>query len=286
MRSRFSFRSFFSSSNIQAAALGLLGLAAVAMTACKPEYPACRRDKHCNAELGEKCIDKVCQNCWEDADCAGKGPNGENQVCVENRCADDPNANSAAPGGLGSPCASSGECNAGLVCIGGVCSNCLSDGDCGAGSVCNLNTGMCESGGSCACQTDDECAMDEICDNCACVFSGNTGTGDDPCNLRAVFFDFDSPRLTPEAQSALQTAAQCISQQQRAVHLEAHADPRGTVEYNILLTDKRGQSVKNFLVNLGVGSEFLNVVAKGSMEATGTDESGWSQDRRVEFVWQ
>lgn len=288
MRPRFSLRSICSTPIARIFTLMVLALSISSLTACKPKYPKCRRDKHCNQELGEKCVDKVCQNCYEDADCKGKGPEGQDWACVENRCAEGTAGMSSGdgPGALGSPCTGSGECNQGLVCIGGKCSNCLSDGDCGAGSTCNPGTGMCEAGGECACQTDDQCAMDEICDNCACVFSGSTGTGDNPCDLRAVYFNFDSPRLSTEAQSALQSAAQCIAQQKRAVHLEAHADPRGTVEYNILLTDKRGQSVKSFLVNLGVGQENLNVVAKGSMEATGTDESGWSQDRRVEFVWQ
>lgn len=291
MRSRFLFRSLLSP--LTARPLGMAALAALALstTACKPDHPKCKRDKHCHQEIGEKCVDGVCQSCWSDADCAGKGKDGEDLACVENRCAEGttPGAGGTAGGGagaIGAPCASSGECNQGLVCIGGKCANCLADGDCGAGQTCNLNTGLCEASGECACQSDDQCAMDEVCENCACVFSGQKGSGDDPCSLSAVFFDFDSPRLNPEAQSKLQAAAQCIAQQKRAVHLEAHADPRGTVEYNILLTDKRGQSVKAFLSNLGVGSEYLNVVAKGSMEATGTDESGWSQDRRVEFVWK
>jgi peptidoglycan-associated lipoprotein len=36
------------------------------------------------------------------------------------------------------------------------------------------------------------------------------------------------------------------------VILEAHADSRGTEEYNIMLTDKRGNNVKEFLQQLGV----------------------------------
>ena len=73
--------------------------------------------------------------------------------------------------------------------------------------------------------------------------------------------------------------------QGRLVYLEAHADPRGTEEYNIMLTDKRGQSVKKFLTDLGVDGQNLQVVSKGALEATGTNESEWQQDRRVEFIW-
>ena len=56
---------------------------------CKPpEYPECKKDKHCKQDLGEKCVDGKCQNCVEDADCAGKGPNGEDWTCFELRCVD------------------------------------------------------------------------------------------------------------------------------------------------------------------------------------------------------
>jgi hypothetical protein len=68
--------------------LGLFAfvLGVMAMTGCKkPEYPACKRNKHCNQEMGEKCVDGTCQNCVENSECAGKGPNGEDYVCYEFR---------------------------------------------------------------------------------------------------------------------------------------------------------------------------------------------------------
>jgi peptidoglycan-associated lipoprotein len=70
------------------------------------------------------------------------------------------------------------------------------------------------------------------------------------------------------------------------VYLEAHADARGTEEYNILLTDRRGQGVKKFLSDLGVPAENMQVISKGSLEASGNDEAGFANDRRVQFIWQ
>ena len=69
------------------------------------------------------------------------------------------------------------------------------------------------------------------------------------------------------------------------MYLEAHADQRGTEEYNIMLTDKRGNTVKKFLEDLGVTGDNMQVVSKGDLEATGTDEASMQKDRRVEFVW-
>jgi peptidoglycan-associated lipoprotein len=256
---------------------------------CKPEYPACKRDKHCNTEAGEKCVDGLCQNCTTDEDCVGKGPQGANWVCHEFRCTDPakvPAASSGAAGEVGAPCTQASECSGGLVCREGKCDVCTQDADCPEGT-CNLDTGRCAgsvAGGQCT--TDDNCAMDEICDQGTCVFSGSYGQdGTVLCELKAIYFDFDSPKIKPEAEAALKAAAQCIAQQNRLVYLEAHADPRGTEEYNILLTDRRGQSVKELLKQLGVAAENMQVIAKGSLEATGTDDASWAQDRRVQFVW-
>lgn len=265
-------------------AIGLFSAAVMlSSSGCKPEYPACKRDKHCNVEEGERCVDEICQNCVTSDDCRGKGENGEDQVCVEYRCVDGEGPNYL-PGELGSPCASINECNQGLVCREGKCSACLADSECSP-ATCNLDTGRCEEASNCNCQVDDDCAMDEVCENCQCTFPPEP-SDETLCGLDAIYFDFDSPKLTATAVARLNEAAQCISSQNRLVNLEAHADPRGTVEYNILLTDKRGQAVKNYLSDLGVPRNMMNVVAKGHLEAIGTDESGWARDRRVQFEWK
>ena len=266
-----------------------LGLSAASLTGCKkPEYPLCKKNKHCNQEMGEKCVDGTCQNCVENSECVGKGPNGEDFVCSEFRCVD-PSEAVADGSGQGSPCTSSLDCTGGTVCKAGICDFCAEDMDCPTGT-CDLGTGLCSDGmpgapGSCT--VDDDCAIDEICDGGMCIFSGDYGgDGEVLCDLPAVFFGFDSPKLSPETQQSLQAAAQCIADQGRLVYLEAHADPRGTEEYNILLTDRRGQGVKKFLVDLGVPPENMQVISKGSLEARGTDEATYADDRRVEFIWQ
>lgn len=271
-------------------ALGALSVALLA--GCKaPEYPLCKKDKHCKEELGETCIEGTCQNCKTDAECTDKAPNTK---CHEFRCQDPSQIQGGEVGadGLGAPCVQSAECMGGLVCKAGACSACTEDFDCSPGT-CNLGTGRCDAGGNMAgggsCTTDDQCAMDEICDAGMCVFSGDYGGGPDgqvasPCGVDAVFFGFDSPQLTPETQNTLKGLAQCMQDSANNWILEAHADSRGTEEYNILLTDRRGQGVADFLVNLGVPAEKMQVISKGSLEATGTDEGSMSKDRRVQFI--
>ncbi|MCA9711360.1 MAG: OmpA family protein [Myxococcales bacterium] len=272
------------------APLALLALPLSLAASCKkPEYPQCKKDKHCKVDLGEKCVDGQCQNCATDDDCAGKGPGGSNWVCHELRCTDPAAipAGGEGAGALGAPCTQTIDCGGGLVCTAGVCSQCTDDIECSPGT-CDLSTGSClnAGGGGGSCTTDDQCAMDEICDGGMCVFSGVNDSGNNPCGLKAIFFGFDSPKIEDEAAEQLRGVAECLKNAGSAVILEAHADPRGTEEYNIMLTDKRGQGVKRFLEDLGVPGESMQVISKGSLEASGTDESGWSQDRRVEFIFQ
>ena len=59
-------------SSLRAAALALplgLGLMTLGASGCAPDYPECKKDKHCKQELDEKCVDGMCQNCTIDDDC-------------------------------------------------------------------------------------------------------------------------------------------------------------------------------------------------------------------------
>jgi peptidoglycan-associated lipoprotein len=256
-------------------------------TGCKkPEYPACKKDKHCDSELNETCVDGNCQNCKADADCEAISADLAGFVCHEFRCTDPtalPPAGSGT-GDQGDPCTQITDCVGGLTCKAGSCDFCTEDTDCGS-STCNLESGRCGPEGQCS--IDDDCAMDEICDGGMCIFSGDYGgDGEVLCDLEAIFFAFDSDVLTPTAQEKMQAAAACMAEQGRNVILEAHADNLGTEEYNILLTDKRGTAVKNAFTEYGVPAETMTVVSKGALEAMGSDEASRAKDRRVQLMWE
>ncbi len=48
-------------------------LLALPLLGCIPEYPQCKKDKHCNQDLGETCVEEMCTNCQTDADCGADG---------------------------------------------------------------------------------------------------------------------------------------------------------------------------------------------------------------------
>ena len=72
----------------------------------------------------------------------------------------------------------------------------------------------------------------------------------------------------------------------KAVSLIGRADPRGTEEYNMGLGSRRASSVGKYLEHLGVGEPQLAVTTRGALDATGTDEASWANDRRVDVQLQ
>ncbi|MEM6617499.1 MAG: peptidoglycan-associated lipoprotein Pal [Pseudomonadota bacterium] len=98
-----------------------------------------------------------------------------------------------------------------------------------------------------------------------------------------VFFSVDSTQLSPQARSTLDKQAQWLNQYANyAITVEGHADERGTREYNIGLSARRGNAVRNYLVSQGVAASRLRSVAFGKERpvAVCDDESCWSQNRR------
>ena len=102
-----------------------------------------------------------------------------------------------------------------------------------------------------------------------------------------VFFGFDKYDLSPEAQATLERQAAWLRQYPSAtVSVEGHCDERGTREYNLALGERRANSVKNYLVALGVDQNRINTISYGKERpaVSGSTEEAWSQNRRAVTV--
>ncbi len=64
--------------------------------------------------------------------------------------------------------------------------------------------------------------------------------------------------------------------------IEGYASADGSEEYNLKLSEKRAQAVKDKLVELGADASRLETRAFGESKSAG-DEPNATQDRRVEF---
>ena len=106
-------------------------------------------------------------------------------------------------------------------------------------------------------------------------------------SLGDVFFDFDKSELRTDAVAQLKTNANWLEAKAgRKVIIEGHCDERGTNEYNLALGERRANSAKDYIVNLGVEPARLKTVSYGEEKpfAQGHSEEAWAQNRRAHFV--
>ncbi len=102
-----------------------------------------------------------------------------------------------------------------------------------------------------------------------------------------VYFDFDSSAIRSDQVSRIQVNADFIMKTPEvAIKIEGNCDPRGTREYNMALGERRAQSARKYLVNLGVDNSRLTTTSYGAERILlhGHDELSWSQNRRDDFV--
>ena len=230
----------------------IAALAAALFIACGgPKYPACDKDEDCNTE-GHKgvCVNHACVDCRSDSMC-GRGYECKRGTCnkVPGYCDDS------------SPCAGGADCK---------------NNRCGPAKV---------SLGATECDDDHPCkGPGEKCQNGHCVPPPPGGPG---CrDFAPPKFDFESPELRADAKETLTRLAKCLSSgslQGRKVLLTGHCDARGEYEFNMGLGAERAEGAKTFLVGLGVNVAQISTSSRGKLDANGTDEAGWQNDRRVDI---
>ena len=101
-----------------------------------------------------------------------------------------------------------------------------------------------------------------------------------------IFFEFDSSTLSAGAQTILKAKAEWMA---RNAHLniviEGHCDNRGTTEYNLALGERRAESVKRYLQDLGVAETRIRTISYGEERPLdpGNNEDAWAKNRRAHF---
>ena len=102
-----------------------------------------------------------------------------------------------------------------------------------------------------------------------------------------VYFDFDNATLDYQAQELLKQKAMWLRDFPEAnVVIEGHCDERGTNAYNLALGERRAESAKAFLVNLGISDARLTTISYGEEKPLdmGQNEESWAKNRRAAFV--
>ena len=105
----------------------------------------------------------------------------------------------------------------------------------------------------------------------------------------AIYFNVNSAVIKPESWPALNQAANAIKSTQGIVKIIGHTDSDGNDSDNLLLSKKRAEAVKSFLVK-NFGIEASKLITDGEGESRPVDNNNTSEgkanNRRVEFIKQ
>ncbi|MGD9159442.1 MAG: OmpA family protein [Desulfobacteraceae bacterium] len=97
-----------------------------------------------------------------------------------------------------------------------------------------------------------------------------------------VMFDFDSAVLKPGGQSEIARVATVLNKYpQTMLRVEGHTDTKGTEEYNMRLSERRANSVKNALIQQGVNGQRITTVGYGESQPISSEDA---VNRRVNIV--
>ena len=102
-----------------------------------------------------------------------------------------------------------------------------------------------------------------------------------------VLFRTGSAEITPDIAHQIQVLAQAVAKSpELKIRVDGYADPRGTADTNMKLSQDRANAVRDLLLASGVNEEVLEVNAYGKSQSTAADNDGYALERRVRLTLQ
>jgi peptidoglycan-associated lipoprotein len=105
--------------------------------------------------------------------------------------------------------------------------------------------------------------------------------------LQPIYFDFDRSFIRDDAKAAMRANADWLKANPQArIRIEGNCDERGTVEYNQALGQRRAQSAKKYLTDLGIAATRISLISYGKERPVCSEstEECWQQNRRDDLV--
>jgi peptidoglycan-associated lipoprotein len=94
-----------------------------------------------------------------------------------------------------------------------------------------------------------------------------------PVRIENIFFEFDRWELRPESGPALQELLKLLLDNPHiTIEIGAHTDRKGDEEYNLKLSEKRAESVVNYLIKYGIDKERLSAQGYGKSKPAKVDK--------------
>ncbi len=102
-----------------------------------------------------------------------------------------------------------------------------------------------------------------------------------------VLFRTGSAEITPEIAHQIEVLAQAVAKSPALkVRVDGFADPRGTAEVNLKLSEERANAVRDLFLAAGISNEVLEVNAYGKSQSVASDSDGYALERRVRLTLQ
>jgi outer membrane protein OmpA-like peptidoglycan-associated protein len=103
-----------------------------------------------------------------------------------------------------------------------------------------------------------------------------------------ITFNTNSTAITPEAKRDLDIVGKALNTSKLVEYvfvIEGHADPRGSAEANLRLSQGRAEAVRRYLVSAqNVREERLKAIGKGDREPLDPANPAAPENRRITFV--
>jgi outer membrane protein OmpA-like peptidoglycan-associated protein len=103
-----------------------------------------------------------------------------------------------------------------------------------------------------------------------------------------IYFETNLHELDIEDEDYLVRVAQMQAISGRNIYLSGHTDKTGTERFNVELSNKRAQEVKNYLVGLGINQDEIRLEYFGYERPARNEDNvdAYARNRRVEIILQ
>jgi outer membrane protein OmpA-like peptidoglycan-associated protein len=102
-----------------------------------------------------------------------------------------------------------------------------------------------------------------------------------------VLFRTGSAEIEPGMANGIHVLAEAVAKSPALkVRVDGYADPRGTADANLKLSEERANAVRDLFLAAGVGDEALEINAYGKSQSVAADSDGYALERRVRLTLQ
>ena len=102
-----------------------------------------------------------------------------------------------------------------------------------------------------------------------------------------IYFDYNKADIRNDAVATLERAVKTLKRNLKAdILITGNCDQRGPEDYNLKLGKRRGEAVKNFMLERNIYPERIRIVSRGKLDAVApvTDIIGMQKDRNAQFM--